>query len=194
MTAVISASPENANFPPPNAALSLFRNSRRNSRDSTRTGRKKLGRQGTRRVASRDNPPPVGQRPACDRCRGRAGMEAVTGSTAMCRTHLSNCRFPVNGTTVLETAQFDPSGRPPLRERKPVLAHEDGMGVFAPLPHQGRAGPQHYAGIERTSAFLELSRQGLQAALQRAPRAAMPLTGSARMPRCSQRSRSLLRA
>ena len=56
---------------------------------------------------------------------------------------------------------------------EPVLAHEDGMGVSAPLPHQGRAGLQHDAGIEGTSAFLELSRQSLQAALQRAARAAM---------------------
>ena len=49
---------------------------------------------------------------------------------------------------------------------EPVLAHEDGMGVSAPLPHQGRAGLQHSAGIERTSASLELSRQNPQAALQ----------------------------
>jgi dienelactone hydrolase len=40
------------------------------------------------------------------------------------------------------------------------------MGVSAPLPHQGRAGLQHSAGIERTSAFLELARQNPQAALQ----------------------------
>ena len=56
---------------------------------------------------------------------------------------------------------------------EPVLADEDGMGVSAPLPHQGRAGFQHYAGIERKSAFLELSRQNLQAALQGGGRAAM---------------------
>ena len=56
---------------------------------------------------------------------------------------------------------------------EPILAHKDGMGVPAPLPHQARAGLQHHAGIERTSAFLELSRQGLQAALQRPARAAM---------------------
>src|SRR6202047_2369574 len=54
---------------------------------------------------------------------------------------------------------------------EPVLAHEDRMGVSAPLPHQGRAGLQHYAGVERTSAFLELCRQNLQAALQGAGRA-----------------------
>jgi len=47
------------------------------------------------------------------------------------------------------------------------------MGVSAPLPHQGRAGLQHDARIERTSAFFELSRQNLQAALQCAARAAM---------------------
>src|SRR6516162_6227931 len=56
---------------------------------------------------------------------------------------------------------------------EPVLAHEDGMSVSAPLPHQGRAGLQHYVGIRKTSAFLELSRQDLQAALQRAARPAM---------------------
>src|SRR5580700_5091537 len=56
---------------------------------------------------------------------------------------------------------------------EPVLAHEDGMGVPAPLPHQGRAGLQRSAGVERTSAFLELSRQNLQTALQGAARAAM---------------------
>ena len=47
------------------------------------------------------------------------------------------------------------------------------MGVSAPLPNQGRAGLQHDAGVERTSAFLELCRQNLQAALQGAGRAAM---------------------
>ena len=56
---------------------------------------------------------------------------------------------------------------------EPVLAHEDGMGVPAPLPHQGRAGLQRSAGVERTSAFLELSRQHPKAALQGAARAAM---------------------
>src|SRR6476660_5168291 len=49
---------------------------------------------------------------------------------------------------------------------EPILAHEDGMGVSAPLPHQGRAGLQHSARIERTSASLELSRQNPQAARQ----------------------------
>ena len=43
----------------------------------------------------------------------------------------------------------------------------------APLPHQGHAGLQNHAGIERTSAFLQLSREGLQAALQRAARTPM---------------------
>ena len=47
------------------------------------------------------------------------------------------------------------------------------MGASAPLPHQGRAGLQHSAGIERTSAFLELFRQNPNAALQSAARAAM---------------------
>src|SRR6185437_10531869 len=56
---------------------------------------------------------------------------------------------------------------------EPVLAHEDGMGVSAPLPHQGRAGLQHSAGIEGASAFLELCRQSPKAALQCAARAAV---------------------
>jgi hypothetical protein len=55
---------------------------------------------------------------------------------------------------------------------EPVIAHEDGMSASAPLPHQGRAGLQHSVGIERTSAFLKLSHQNLQAAVQRAARAA----------------------
>src|SRR6202011_4790491 len=49
---------------------------------------------------------------------------------------------------------------------EPFLTHKDGMGVSAPLPHQGRAGLQHSAGVERASASLELSRQNPQAALQ----------------------------
>src|ERR1700720_4044832 len=61
---------------------------------------------------------------------------------------------------------------PPAVVFEPVLAHEDGMGVSAPLPHQGRAGLRHNAGIERTGAFLELCRQNPQAALQSTARAA----------------------
>ena len=56
---------------------------------------------------------------------------------------------------------------------EPVLAHEDGMGVTAPLAHQRRAGLQHSAGVERTNAFLELVRQNPNAALQSAARPAM---------------------
>src|ERR1700720_1734280 len=56
---------------------------------------------------------------------------------------------------------------------EPVLAHEDGMGVSAPLPHQGRAGLRHNVGIEGTSAFLELCLQNPKAALQGAARAAV---------------------
>src|ERR1700738_3943400 len=55
----------------------------------------------------------------------------------------------------------------------PVLAYQDGMGVSAPPPHQARAGLQHAAGLEGTSAFLELSRQDPKAALQCAAGAAM---------------------
>src|SRR5260370_5133557 len=56
---------------------------------------------------------------------------------------------------------------------EPFLAHKDGMGVSAPLPHQDRAALQHSAGMERTRAFLELCRQNPQAALQGGGRAAM---------------------
>jgi hypothetical protein len=56
---------------------------------------------------------------------------------------------------------------------EPVLAYEDGMGVPAPPPHQARTGLQHAAGVERTSAFLELPRQNPKAALQCAAGAAM---------------------
>jgi hypothetical protein len=56
---------------------------------------------------------------------------------------------------------------------EPILADEDGMGASAPLPHQGRAGVQRSAGVERTSAFLKLSRQNPKAALQGAGRAPM---------------------
>jgi hypothetical protein len=62
---------------------------------------------------------------------------------------------------------------PPALVFEPVLAHEDGMGVSAPLPHQGRAGLQRSAGIEGTSAPLELCRQNPQAALDGAARATM---------------------
>src|ERR1700720_213715 len=47
------------------------------------------------------------------------------------------------------------------------------MGPSAPLPHQRRAALQRSAGTVRTSAFLELSRQNPQAALQGGGRAAM---------------------
>src|SRR6202045_3685159 len=73
----------------------------------------------------------------------------------------------------------DPLGDPRQRSIalavvfEPVLAHEDSMGVPSPLPHQGRAGLQHSAGVERTNAFLELVRQNPNAALQSAARAAM---------------------
>ena len=56
---------------------------------------------------------------------------------------------------------------------EPVLAHEDGMRVPAPLPNQARTGLQHDAGKEGTSAFLELSREKLEAALQSPAQAAI---------------------
>jgi len=54
---------------------------------------------------------------------------------------------------------------------EPVLAYEDGMGVTAPLPNQGRTGLQHDTGTEGTRVFLEFSPQKLEAALQRPTRA-----------------------
>jgi hypothetical protein len=47
------------------------------------------------------------------------------------------------------------------------------MSVSAPPPHQPRAGLRHAAGVERTSALLELSRQNPKAVLQGAAGAAM---------------------
>jgi hypothetical protein len=62
---------------------------------------------------------------------------------------------------------------PPASIFEPVIAHEDGMGVPPPLPHQGRAGLRHYAGVERAAAFFELCRRNPQAALQGAARSTM---------------------
>ena len=56
---------------------------------------------------------------------------------------------------------------------EPVLVHEDGVGVSAPLTHQCGACLQHGPRIEEQSTFLQLSGQGLQAPLQREARAAM---------------------
>ena len=50
---------------------------------------------------------------------------------------------------------------------KPVLAHEDGVSVSAPLAHQGRAGLQHDAGADRASALLRRCGEGPQSATQR---------------------------
>ena len=50
---------------------------------------------------------------------------------------------------------------------EPALAYEDGMGVPAPLPNQGRTGLQHDTGTEGTRVFLEFSPQKLEAALQK---------------------------
>ena len=44
---------------------------------------------------------------------------------------------------------------------EPVLANEDGMGMCAPLAHQGRAGLEGETGVERTVASLELASEGL---------------------------------
>jgi hypothetical protein len=45
---------------------------------------------------------------------------------------------------------------------EPVLAHEHGVGVPAPLTHQGRTALWHDPGIEGRGAYLQLSRHGLQ--------------------------------
>lgn len=50
--------PKKPSWPAANAASSSARNSRRKRRESTRTGRKKPGRQATQRVPSSDGPPP----------------------------------------------------------------------------------------------------------------------------------------
>lgn len=50
--------PKKANLPASNAAFSFSRNSRRNNRERTRTGRKKPGRQATQCPPSADTPPP----------------------------------------------------------------------------------------------------------------------------------------
>ena len=56
---------------------------------------------------------------------------------------------------------------------EPVLAHNDGVGVSTPLPHQSRAGFQDDAGVERVSPPLRRSSEGLQSAAQREAGAAM---------------------
>ena len=53
-----SSSPKNCSLPAPCSASRPCRNKRRNRRDSTRTGRKKLGRHATQRVPSGAMPPP----------------------------------------------------------------------------------------------------------------------------------------
>src|SRR6516164_5697526 len=55
---------------------------------------------------------------------------------------------------------------------EPVLANQDGVGVPPPLTHQTRAGPRNDAGIKRGASLLELSGQGLKAAVQRPARPA----------------------
>jgi hypothetical protein len=47
---------------------------------------------------------------------------------------------------------------------EPVLTNEDGVSVSAPLAHQGRAGLQDDAGVDRASALLRPSGEGLKSA------------------------------
>jgi len=54
-----------------------------------------------------------------------------------------------------------------------ALAYENSVRVAAPLPHQGRAGLQDDAGVDRASALLRCCGEGLQAAAQREVGAAM---------------------
>ena len=49
---------------------------------------------------------------------------------------------------------------------KPILAHEDGVSVSAPLAHQSRAGLQDDAGVDRASATLRRCGEGPQSATQ----------------------------
>src|SRR6516164_341469 len=56
---------------------------------------------------------------------------------------------------------------------EPALAHEDGVSVSAPLAHQGRAGLQHDAGVDRASAPLPRCGEGPQSATQPEVGAAM---------------------
>src|SRR5215472_15346863 len=48
-----------------------------------------------------------------------------------------------------------------------VLAYENGMRVATPLPHQGRAGLQQDAGMDRASVLLRSCGEGPQSATQR---------------------------
>jgi hypothetical protein len=56
---------------------------------------------------------------------------------------------------------------------EPVLAHEDGVGVSAPLAHQGRAGLQDDAGVDSASDLLRRCGKGPQSAALREVGAAM---------------------
>src|SRR5437667_5394292 len=53
-----SSEVKNRNLPESKASCRYFRNNRRNRRESTRTGKKKCGRQEIHRVPSREIPPP----------------------------------------------------------------------------------------------------------------------------------------
>src|SRR5215470_20157486 len=56
---------------------------------------------------------------------------------------------------------------------EPVLAYENSVRAAMPLPHQGRAGLQQDAGMDRASVLLQGCSEGLQSATQRAVEAAM---------------------
>jgi len=56
---------------------------------------------------------------------------------------------------------------------EPALAYENSVRAATPLPHQGRAGFQDDAGVERVSPLLQRSSEGLQSAAQREVGAAM---------------------
>src|SRR6266853_1249443 len=114
--------------------------------------------------------------PAANCIPARAPPRTICG----CRSHSGRFRsavlwfvvFSLAGLRRLECTRSldqakEPRARPmcpgnPLRNHaqraialalvfEPFLAHEDDMGVSAPLPNQGRAGLQHYAVVERTS-------------------------------------------
>src|SRR4051794_30603743 len=80
---------------------------------------------------------------------GLAASKSATGSSTPLRTG-RRCSAPRcdSGITAgrAEAAEIWERSRWPSYE--PVVAHEDGMGVPAPLPNQGRTGLQYSGGIK----------------------------------------------
>jgi len=132
-------------------------------------------RRSTTKIAPENCRLRVGELAATRRAYARSAEEFLAWCASMGVSSIAGVR-PVHAATWIEAATREPAAprqRPiaPALVFEPLVAHEDGMGASAPLPHQGRAGRQHSAGIERTSAFLERSCQNPKAALQRPVRA-----------------------